>query len=111
MRANGKCTSLKEEGDLSHVNQAYDKFVAKGDKKSACDSLNLLRSACYRICHGMYQWSIIHVVLQCVKDTSSDTWTNSFQACNLDPRKRVNFKAWCGCISPYLLAGQTFKTE
>ena len=56
MRANGKCISLKEEGDSSHVNQAYDKFVAKGDKKSACDSLNFLRSARYRIGHGMDQW-------------------------------------------------------
>jgi len=27
-----KILSLKEEGDSSHVNQAYDKFVAKGDK-------------------------------------------------------------------------------
>ena len=80
MRANGKCISIKEKGDSSHVNQAYDKFFAKGDKKSACDLLNLLRSARYRIGRGMDQWSIIHVVLQCVKDTSSDTWTNSSQA-------------------------------
>ena len=49
MRANGKCISLKEEVDLSHFNQSYDKFVAKVDKKSECDSLNLLRSARYRI--------------------------------------------------------------
>ena len=111
MRANGKCISLKEEGDSSHVNQAYDKFVAKGDKKSACDSLNFLRSARYRIGHGMDQWSLVHVVLQCVKGTSADTWTNSFKACNLDPRTRVDFKAWCDRISQYLLAGQTFKKE
>ena len=111
MRANGKCISLKEEGESSHVNQAYDKFVSKGDKKSAGDSLNFLRGAWYRIGHGMDQWSLIHVVLQCVKDTSSNTWINSFQACNLDNRTRVDFKAWCDCISPYLLAGQTLKTE
>ena len=111
MCANGKCISLKEKGDSSHVNQAYDNFFAKGDNNSACDSLNFLRSARSRIGHGMYQWSLIHVVQQCVKDISSDTWTNSVQACNLDPRTRVDFKSWCDRISPYLLAGQTFKTE
>ena len=73
MRANGKCISLKEEGDSSHVNQAYDKFVAKCDKKSAYDLLNFSRSARYRIGHGIDQWLLIHVVLQCVKDTSLDT--------------------------------------
>ena len=59
----------------------------------------------------MEQWLLIHVVLKFVKDTSSDTWTNSFQACNLDPRTRVDFKDWYDRISPYLLAGETFKTE
>ena len=27
-----KILTLKEEGDSSHVNQAYDKFVARSDK-------------------------------------------------------------------------------
>lgn len=45
--AKNKCICLKEEGDSSHVNQAYNKFFAKGDKKSATDSLNFLHMSRY----------------------------------------------------------------
>jgi len=38
-RLDSKILSLKEEGDSSHVNQAYDKFVAKGDKAAKRESL------------------------------------------------------------------------
>ena len=62
LRANGKCLSVKDEGDTSHVNQAYDRFVAKGDKKQAANSLNFLRSACYSIGTVIDQWIMVHVV-------------------------------------------------
>jgi hypothetical protein len=32
IRSNRKILCLKEEADSSHINQAYDKFVAKSDK-------------------------------------------------------------------------------
>ena len=32
LRLDSKILSLKEEADSSHVNQGYDKFVAKSDK-------------------------------------------------------------------------------
>jgi hypothetical protein len=38
-----KILSLKEEGDSSHVNQAYDKFVAPANKNAKNESLAMLR--------------------------------------------------------------------
>ena len=111
LRYNAKCISLKEEGDSSHVNQAYDKFVAKGDKRHAADSLSFLRGMRYRVGSTLDQYSLVHVVLNCVRNTKKKTWVNSFRACNLDPRTRIGFKEWCDKISQYLLGGQTFKVE
>ena len=34
---NGKCLSVKEEGNSSQMNQAYYRFVAKGDKKQGAN--------------------------------------------------------------------------
>jgi hypothetical protein len=36
---------LKEEGDSSHLNQAYDKVVAKSDKATMSESLAMMRRA------------------------------------------------------------------
>jgi hypothetical protein len=46
-RFDNKILSLKEEGDSSHVNQAYDKFVAKSDTVFKAESLSMLRSSFY----------------------------------------------------------------
>jgi hypothetical protein len=110
MRYDAKILSLKEEGDSSHVNQAYDKFVAKSDKSLKREGLQLLRVApgANKI---IDQWAIIIVVLYILRDTSPATWTTSFQACNMDPRTMIPFPEWCKKISPFLLAGQKFKSE
>jgi hypothetical protein len=42
-RLDNKILSLKEEGDSSHVNQGYDKFVAKSDKIAKGVGLAMLR--------------------------------------------------------------------
>jgi len=84
MRFDNKILSLKEEGDSSHVNQAYDKFVAKGDKAAKRESLAMQRSMSYA--SGVVdQWQLIHTGLYAVPNTNRKTWTNSFSACNLDP--------------------------
>jgi hypothetical protein len=42
-RYDNKILCLKEEGDSSHVNQAYDKFVAKSDKSLQKEGLSIVR--------------------------------------------------------------------
>ena len=44
-RYENKILALKEEGDSSHVNKAYEKYVAKEDKFSKAESLSMLRSS------------------------------------------------------------------
>ena len=43
MRLDAKIICVKEEGDSSSVNQAYDKFVAKNDKREHRLTLRTLR--------------------------------------------------------------------
>jgi hypothetical protein len=111
IRHSSKILSLKEEGDSSHVNQAYDKFVAKGDKATEMRTLSYLRSA-KQLTRGVVdQWHMVHVGLAAVRNTTPRTWTRSFQACNMDPRCQLSFPRWCKKIESVLQAGQTFKTE
>ncbi len=59
----------------------------------------------------MDQWGLVHVGLAAVRETKPETWTASFQACNMDPRNQLSFADWCTKISPALMAGQKFKKE
>ena len=43
--------------------------------------------------------------------TKAETWTNSFVACNLDPRNRLSFPDWCKKIDSVLVGGQMFTKE
>jgi hypothetical protein len=87
--------SLKEEGDASHANQSYDKHAANGDKQAKTNNLSSMRSAfdvSNTICD---QWSLGNIGCYPVRDTTSEVWTISFDACNLDPCTGVTFVEWC----------------
>jgi hypothetical protein len=56
-----KILSLKEEGDSSHVNQAYGKFVAPADKSAKIKSLVMLRGRKLVNKGVVDQWGLIHV--------------------------------------------------
>jgi hypothetical protein len=77
-RFDNKILALKEEGDSSHVNQAYDKYVAKEDKVSKTESLAMLRSAKHISKGVVDQWGLVHVGLYAVRATKPETWTTSF---------------------------------
>ena len=101
--------AVKEEGDSSQVNQEYDKYVAKKDKKVMRETLGLLRRTT-SICKGVVdQWGLIHVGLAAVRAVEPHVWIESFKACNLNPHCRVSFEDWCKRISSDLQAGQQFK--
>ena len=52
---------VKEEGDTSHVNQAYAQFVAKKDKEHMCSALDTLGPV---IGQKMDQWYLIAVAVK-----------------------------------------------
>jgi hypothetical protein len=110
-RYDNKISSVKEEGDSSHVNQAYDKLVAKSDKRAGNESLGMLRSATFLNRGVVDQWGLIHVGLYAIRETKRDTWTRSFEACNLHPVTRMPFGDWCAKIEQYLQVGESFESE
>ena len=102
---------LKEEGDSSHVNQAYDKFVSKNDKSLASSYLSVLHSMKSVKKGIIYQRGIIHVCIKCIHCTQPAIWTSSFFACNLDTHTQVPFIEWCKNIQPFPYSGETFKMK
>lgn len=111
IRHENKILSMKEEGDSSHVNQAYDKFVAMSDKVHKRECLGMLRNAKHINSGVIDQYGLLHASLYTIRATTKKTWTSSFQACNLDPLTRVSFPEWCQRIGSFLQTGQTFKCE
>ena len=99
---------VKEEGDSSHICQAYDKFVARNDKQEMRHHLDTIRRTTNLIQSGMDQWTLIHVALAAVRLCTPETWVSSFKAVNLHPRFRVSFAEWCARIAPSLQTGEAF---
>jgi hypothetical protein len=119
LRLDAKILSLKEEGDASHVNHAYDKHAAKGDNWANDDSLSLMRSA-FKVGNTISdQWSLVKIGCYAVRDITREVWTSSFEACNLDPHTRLAL--WNGASRSVtsskpvnhsrLQAGESFKEE
>jgi hypothetical protein len=53
--------SFKDEGDTSHVCQAYDKHVTKGDKAANARSISFMRSG-FRVTKTIIdQWSLVNI--------------------------------------------------
>jgi hypothetical protein len=106
-----KIFSLKEEGGTSHVCQAYDKHVAKGDKDAKSLSLSFLRTG-FKVSNLLIdQWILVQVSMFDVRDTTREFWNQYSDSCNLDPRTRVSFGEWCERIGHFLQGGESFVPE
>ena len=73
VREDHKILVLKEEGDSSHVNQAYDKCVALHDKSKRRKCLSTLRGAKYITKGVVDQYDLVHTGLICVATTKAET--------------------------------------
>ena len=103
---------MKEEGDLSHINQAYDDKVIKSDKPTSGKAINMLKNFVFNFhCGVLDEYSLIHAVLYANKCTKPEVWVQSFHKVNLQPSTRVDFDAWCECISEALKSGTAFQRE
>lgn len=103
-----KILVLKEEGDASHVNQAYDDVVARTDKAWIRDGVDILRRSTSLTRGVVDQWQLIHVGLHAVRACTRDAWIMSFKRVNIHPKFRVPFGEWCKKIEHFIQAGQTF---
>ena len=109
--AKHKILLVKEEGDTSHVCQAYDQKVAKDDKGTMRGCLAFLRKTTDLLRSNVDGWDLVHVGLAAVRELEPESWVSSFKRVNLNPHERVAFPAWCKRIGCFLEGGQLFKTE
>jgi hypothetical protein len=83
----------------------------KNDKSEKYESLSLMRSG-FKVNKTIAdQWILVNIMMYSARDTTAECWTNSFDACNMDPNTRVSFSDWCIRISQFLQAGESFKHD
>ena len=100
-----KILLIKEEGDSSHVNQPFDRLVAKADKLNMRSLLAMIKRKV------VDQWDLVHVGLGAVRAVKPAAWVESFKKCNLHPKFRLPFQQWLDSIDYFLEAGKQFKQE
>ena len=88
MRAERNIPSAKEESRTSHVNQAYDQFVAKNDKKILAETLSCQRKMKHVNKGIVDQYHLVFTVISIVTETPKHTWVNRFQRVGIDPLNR-----------------------
>jgi hypothetical protein len=76
-------TIIKEEGDTSQVNQAYDQSMAKEDKKVIRESLGILQS--HQKLAVIKQETIIAMCIDALKKVKPNAWVESFKKVNQHP--------------------------
>lgn len=110
LRAEHKILSLKEEGDSSHINQAYDKLAAKSDKNVQRTALSWLRKERRYNSNIIDQYGLIACGLAAVRHTGRhpEIWVDSFVATNTHPTRQISFEDWCVKIAPHLQASDSF---
>ena len=77
MRLDPTIIRIKEEGDLSSIEQAYDKQVAMSNKMMKLQSISYLRLF-FPSKKFVDQWSLIHVGIAALRYTTDhqDLWFN-----------------------------------
>ena len=108
--ADAKILIIKEEGDSSSYNQAFDKHVAKSNKHHMQCSLTLLRSMKKRNSNLVDQWDLIHCGLASIwySDGNPGVWISSFVSVNLHPMRQITFAEWCKKLEPFMQAADSF---
>jgi hypothetical protein len=103
-----KILVVKEEGDTSHVNQAYDQSVAKRDKALMRQNLELVRKSLGSV--NIDQYYLIAVAIDAQKRVSKQSWIESFVKVNMHPKHRVSFDEWIETLDRrgLLVSGEKF---
>jgi hypothetical protein len=110
-RSEHKIISLKEEGDSSHINQAYDRLTARSDKDVVRKSLVWLQRDKLENAAHLDQWDLIHAGLATVRRTCDDPtiWQKSFASTNTQPSCREDFELFMKKIEPHLHASDSYE--
>jgi len=104
---------IKEEGDSSHVNQAFDRLVAKQGKAMARYMLSLFRNNT-QVSRGLPdQYGVLVCAVAAVREMAKepDIWINSFKMVNMHPSHRLPFLEWIQKIDGALQGGIGYVAE
>lgn len=96
--AKHKIFVVKEEGDSSQTNQAYDQSVAKWDKKLVSEGLSDFKTGGGKL----DQLSLCTIVARQISKTPPDAWVKLFIKVNLHPNKKIPFDEWIKKIAGQL---------
>lgn len=103
-----------EEGDSSHVNQAFDRDVAKFGKATARETLPIvIRHKVFGPSEHLDQWALLVIAAHAVRELAKepDIWVRSFKATNMHPDFRLSFDDWMIKISDFVTRGGKYEDE
>ena len=103
-----------EEGDSSHVNQAFDREVAKSGKAAARETPPLvIRHKLFGPSEHLDQWQLLVIAAHAVRELAKkpDIWVRSFKATNMHPDYRLSFDDWMIKISDFVTRGGKYEDE
>lgn len=104
--ANARILTLKENAKSSHVNQAFDKDVAKLLKAGVRRWLHAAPEVTTAPSKIYDQWDVLSVVLTSHVGGWGHAWTSSFKRVNLHPNFRRPIEVWLSEIAAAIRAGE-----
>ena len=82
---------IKEEGDTSHVCQAYSQQVAKDDKTHMRAALNVLNPV---LVQSIDKWYLIAISINTQNCIKKELYIDSFKKVHMHPHTRSTFDVW-----------------
>ena len=79
LRYDAKILTVKEEGDTSHVCQAYDAQVTKSDKRSTQEAISAMKNTYFHYnCTILDQYGLLQAGLYAIQYCAPKSWAVSF---------------------------------
>jgi len=97
---------VKEEGDSSQTNQAYDKLVAREDKRIISEKIDHL--CAHNKSLVINQKYLIGISIHAISLVEAKTWEKSFIRVNMHPDHCVGIKQWLRRIDSQVAVGERF---
>ena len=111
LRYEAKIIMGKEEGDNSHICQAYYDQVSKMDKSSSGEAMSALKNVRFLYKGTVNQYGLVHACLYAIRERTAETWIKYFTNVNLEPSIRADFQAWCVKIKEILETESVFDID
>ena len=108
-----KIANVIEEGFSSHINQPFDREVAKRGKHEMKSAIAMLQKSS-AVGSVMSQQHLVYCALHGLRllggtTSPSPAWIVGFRCTNLHPAYRMSFDLWINKIANFIQAGSPFR--